>query len=220
MHINMPMQSPRRGFWAPPRTPSVPERRGEDSVPGILRGGVGLATQDLVPMMKLLVDMEMTMFRGLNVKVVFLQNVVTDLLLGLKLATAFTSFSDHIRQKYRAEPGFITMNLPILADFLNANGMEKPVLCASINKIGDMMNPSRESCERAILSGKCRPVAMSLLASGAISPKDAVDYALDLKPIESIVFGASSQSHIEEMQRLALGQRSVYGEGTAIMRAS
>jgi hypothetical protein len=177
----------------------------------ILRSGVGFATQDMIPAMKLLVDMELSMFRGLNVKVVFLQNVVTDLLLGLKLGAAFTNFSDHIRQNHYAEAGFITMNLPALSDYLLQIGMSKPIICASVNKIGHLMNPDRESYERAIESRRFRPVAMSLLASGAISPKEAVDYALGLKPIESIVFGASSTSHIEEMQRLVLGgDRSAY----------
>jgi hypothetical protein len=176
----------------------------------IVRSGVGFATQDMLPAMKLLVDMELSMFRGLNVKVVFLQNVVTDLLLGMKLGPAFTNFADHIRQNHYAEAGFITMNLPALSGFLGQIGVSKPIICASVNKIGYLMNPDRESYERAIESETFRPVAMSLLASGAISPKEAVDYVLRLKPVESIVFGASSISHIEEMQRLVLGDKSAY----------
>ena len=52
------------------------------------------------------------MFAGLRTPVVFLQNVVVDLLLGLGLHEAFRIFADHVREAYRAEPAFITMNLP------------------------------------------------------------------------------------------------------------
>ncbi len=47
-----------------------------------VRGGRSLATKDVEGMITLLVDAEMTMFDGLKTPVVFLQNVVVDLLLG------------------------------------------------------------------------------------------------------------------------------------------
>jgi hypothetical protein len=64
------------------------------------------------------------------------------------------------------------------------------------------MNPDIESYEQTISERKFRPVAMSILASGAIHPKEAIQYIADRKKIESIVFGASSRSHILETKRL------------------
>ena len=54
----------------------------------------------------------MTMFRGCRHPVIWLQNVVVDLLLGLGFDDAFAIFAHHVRARYGAEPGFITMNLP------------------------------------------------------------------------------------------------------------
>ena len=39
-------------------------------------------------------------------------------------------------------------------------------------------------------------MAMSVLASGTISPQEAIEYVCNLPNIESIVFGASSKQHI------------------------
>ncbi|TMA39694.1 MAG: hypothetical protein E6J82_16230, partial [Deltaproteobacteria bacterium] len=51
----------------------------------LVRGAVGAVTQDIYALMTLLVDAEMKRFEGLNTPVIFIQNVVTDLLLGLRL---------------------------------------------------------------------------------------------------------------------------------------
>jgi hypothetical protein len=53
------------------------------------RGGKALATKDIEGIITLLVDAEMKMFAGLNTPVIFLQNVVVDLLLGLGFKDAF-----------------------------------------------------------------------------------------------------------------------------------
>ena len=56
--------------------------------------------------------------------------------------------------------------------------------------------------EEVIASRRFRPVAMSVLASGAIRPREAIEYVCGHKKIRSIVFGASSRSNIEETKRL------------------
>jgi len=162
----------------------------------IVRGGVGMLTQDPFELMKVLVDAEMLMFRGLPLGVVFLQNVVADLLLGLRLGEAFVRFSEYVAARYGAEAGFMTMNLPAMAAYLQECGLKNPIVCASVNKIGYLMNPDRESYERTIAAGGFRPVAMSILASGAVPPEEAIEYACSLKNIESFVFGASSKKNI------------------------
>ena len=50
----------------------------------LFRGAVSAVTQDLDKLMQLLVDAEMKRFAGVSTPVIFIQNVVTDLLLGLK----------------------------------------------------------------------------------------------------------------------------------------
>src|SRR5213079_3760863 len=89
---------------------------------------------------ELLIDAEMKMFEGLSTPVIFLQNLATDLLLGLGFNEAFRIFAEHVRSRYQAEPGFITMNLPRLLDALDRAGLENPVVCANINKLGFRMS--------------------------------------------------------------------------------
>lgn len=168
----------------------------------ILRSGMSVLNQDMVEIMKLLVDAEMRMFRGLNVKAIFLQNIVTDLLLGMKAKKVFVGFSEHIRSTYGVDAGFNSMNMPALADYLTEIGIENPIVCSSINKAGYLMSPDREAYEEVLVENSFRPMAMSILASGAVSPKEAVEYVTSFKNIRSIVFGASSKGHIQQTKEL------------------
>jgi hypothetical protein len=168
----------------------------------ILRGGKAIATRDVIGMMKLLVDAEMKMFEGLKTEVIFLQNVVTDMLLGLNLKSIFAAFAGHISRKYGAEPGFFTMNLPRLLICLEDSGIENPIVCSSINKIGFRMCGGRDAYEKVIREKNFRPIAMSVFASGAIPPSEALEYVCSLKEIKSVVFGASTQAHIKQTKEL------------------
>ena len=174
----------------------------DGAVRSMFKGGVALAGKDIEPIMQLLVDAEMKMFAGLSTPVIFIQNVVTDLLLGLGMDEGFRYFSDHVKLKYRAEPGFITMNLPRLLDALDRQGIENPIVCANFNKIGFRMCGGIELYEKTIRERRCRLIAMSVLASGAIPPREAIDYVCSQPQIHSIVFGASSGANIRETKSL------------------
>lgn len=168
----------------------------------IVHGGIGMLTQDPLELMKVLVDAELLMFRGLQLGVVFLQNIVADMLLGLHMGDVLVRFSEYVSKHYGVEAGFMTMNLPAMVGCLKDCGMRNPIVCASVNKIGYLMNPSREAYELAIASGGFRPVAMSILASGAVPAAEAVQYVSSLSNIESFVFGASSKSNIVSTKSL------------------
>ena len=168
----------------------------------IVKGGMALANKDIETVMQLLIDAEMKMFHGLKTPVIFMQNVITDLLLGLGMKECFRFFHDHVRAKYGAEPGFITMNVPMLLDVLDELGIDNPIVCANINKIGFRMSGGLEAYERALAERRFRPVAMSVLASGAISPREAIDYVCAQPRIEAIVFGASGRANIRQTKAL------------------
>jgi hypothetical protein len=161
-----------------------------------LRGGMSLAKKDIEGVTTLLIDAEMKMFKGLSTPVIFLQNVVVDLLLGLKFKEAFRIFANHVRTKYNAEPGFITMNMPMLLDVLDEVGVENPIVCANINKVGFRMCGGLDAYRKALEERKFRAIAMSVFASGAIPPKEAIQWISEQPNIESIVFGASSKANI------------------------
>ncbi len=165
----------------------------------VLKGGLALANKDVEAIMQLLVDAETKMFHGLKTPVVFMQNVITDLLLGLNTKDTFRMFHDHVRDKYQAEPGFITMNVPRLLDVL---GIANPIVCANINKIGFRMCGGRAVNEETIATRRFRPVAMSVLASGAIAPRESIEHVCGQPRIEAIVFGASSRGNIRQTKAL------------------
>ena len=94
------------------------------------------------------------------------------------------------------------MNLPRLLDVLDGLGIDNPIVCANINKIGFRMCGGIELYEKTIATRRFRPVAMSVLASGAISPREAIEYVCRQPSIESIVFGASSRANIRQTKAL------------------
>ncbi len=170
---------------------------------GILTKGSSLIfDRDMVKVMQILIDIEMKIFRDLNIKVVFLQNIVTDLLLGFGIKEVFVEFASYITNKYNVEPGFITMNMPRLVDFLLDCGIDNPIVCSAINCAGYFMNPDIEDYEKTLKERRFRPIAMSILASGAVKPEEAVEYVCRKLNIQSIVFGASSEKHISETKQL------------------
>ena|SRR5215813_10379227 len=168
----------------------------------VIRGAVGTITRDIYALMRLLVDAEMKRFEGLNTPVIFVQNVVTDLLLGLKLYPVFAEFDRYVKQRYGAEAGFITMNLPLLLDGLAHAGVDNPIVCANINKIGFRMSGGIPAYRELLRTHRCRAIAMSVLASGAIPPREAIEWACGLEGLSSIVFGASTAGNIRDTQEL------------------
>jgi hypothetical protein len=168
----------------------------------IARGGKSIIKQDMIETMKLLIDVELRMFRDLNIKAVFLQNIVTDLMLGLGIKEIFIEYTEYIKSKYGVEPGFNSMNMPRLVDFLLECGIENPLVCSSVNKIGYLMNPDKSTYEETIRTKPFRPMAMSILASGAVSPQEAIEYVVNQENIQAIVFGASSRNHIVQTREM------------------
>ncbi|MXV17411.1 hypothetical protein [Hufsiella ginkgonis] len=163
----------------------------------MFKGGMAFLSKDYLSIMELLVDSEMKMFRGINTPVIFLQNVITDLLLGLRAYEVLAAFYHYVKRKHNAEAGFITMNMPKLLDALESQGIENPIICSSINKVGFRMSGGKEIYEETLKNRKLRAIAMQVLGGGAIAPKEALEYVCELPNIESILFGASSKANIQ-----------------------
>jgi hypothetical protein len=168
------------------------------------KGGMAVLGKDAIKMMQMLIDVEMKMFKGLNVKVVFLQNIITDLILGYGVKEVFQEYCNHIRKKYKAAPGLITQNMPYLVEKLKEWNITGVVVCASFNKIGYLMSPNMESYIETVKNNNPEDyqlMAMSTLASGAIPAPEAYEF-INRQNIQSVVFGASSKGHIEETVKL------------------
>lgn len=163
-----------------------------------LKGAGSILIGDYLELMKMLIDSEMKTLYGLNIEALFLQNIVTDLLLGLGMNEIFQAYYKYVKEKYKIQVGFITMNHvfanQVLVDTLKIDDI---IICSPINKIGFRMNPSQSAVEECVRKHKTKNIAMSIFASGAIQDNEAIEYISKLKGVDSILFGASSYSHIK-----------------------
>ena len=163
----------------------------------MFKGGKAFLSKDYISIMELLIDAEMKMFKGIETPLIFLQNVITDLLLGLGMTDFFVAFHEYVAKKYNAEAGFITMNMPKLLEVLENAGIQNPIICSSINKANFRMSGGKKHYEEILKTRKFRAIAMQIFGGGAINPKEAIEYVCSLPNVESILFGASSKTNIE-----------------------
>lgn len=175
----------------------------KEYVPGnffgsLFKGGLAFVSKDYMSMMELLIDAEMKMFKGINTPVIFIQNVLTDLIMGLGMKDVLKSYHEYIIKKYNAEPGYITMNMPMLLDMLESVGIKNPIICSSINIDGFRMSGGKALYEHTLKTKQVRGIAMQVLSGGATPVKQAIEYVCSLPNVESILFGASSRGNIHE----------------------
>jgi hypothetical protein len=176
----------------------------------LFKGGVAFVSKDYMAMMELMIDAELKMFKGINTPVIFLQNVITDLLLGLGMIDFFKAFHDYVEKKYGAEAGFITMNMPRLLDALEKVGIKNPIICSSINVDGFRMSGGKALYEQTLCNRKLRAIAMQIFSGGATPAKQAIEYVCSLPNIKSILFGASSRTNIQETVSLIHRYDKIY----------
>jgi hypothetical protein len=164
----------------------------------LFKGGIAFVSKDYMAMMELLIDAEMKMFKGINTPVIFIQNVLTDLIMGLGMKDVLKEYHEYIIKKHNAEPAYITMNMPMLLDMLESVGVKNPIICSSINIDGFRMSGGKELYEHTLKTREVRGIAMQVLSGGATPVKQALQYVCNLPKVESILFGASSRGNIHE----------------------
>jgi hypothetical protein len=162
----------------------------------VLKGGVAVISKDYISIMELMIDAELKAFKGINTPVIFLQNVITDLLLGLGMKDIFKAYHNYIIKKFNAEPGYITMNMPKLLETLESVGIKNPIICSSINIDGFRMSGGKKLYEHTLKTRRLRAIAMQVLSGGATPVEEALRYVCELPNIESILFGASTKENI------------------------
>lgn len=170
----------------------------------VFSGGLSMLRKDINGLLKTFVDVELLPFNNVNVRCIFLHDVLVDLALALRLREIFELFIEHVEDKHHARVGFVTKNFARLVRQLDEWGIDDKVIMAPFNKVGFQMNPSREECERALRECKHDVIAMSTLAAGYLKPEEAYEYLFKLPNIRSVVVGVSSKKHAEETFRLLL----------------
>ena len=165
----------------------------------IYNGCCGLVSGNAKFIMKSLVDAELEKVPTHLISCVYLQNLVTDLLLGLGMEDLMLEFADHINRKYDCEVGFVTMNYPLLAaKIANQDSDLKYRVCLNVNKNGFRMNPCKDKVLEKIKYSKNHLTAMSIFASGSLFPDEAIEYITSVKGLNSYLFGSSSITNVKK----------------------
>jgi hypothetical protein len=131
---------------------------------------------------------------------VYLQNIVTDLLLGMKRYDLLETFCHSIIKK-GFFPGLITLN-PVLLDEVvskfDLNLQKKLILCFNINKSGFNVFPTLNEVERLVFKESCyKKMGMSILSSGGTNDiHESLGYIRSL-PLDYVVYGSSNLKNIE-----------------------
>jgi len=163
----------------------------------LIGGSKGLINKDIISIFKTLIEVELSIFKGLNVKGVFLTNNINDLLLGLDLGDVFSEYVS-ILEKKDIVPCFNTINLPFFVKKMKEYQIKTLPVMAAANKLGFFVNPSLHEFEDVLIKEDVRLVVMSSLASGQLNPIEAYEYIGGLPNVEAITFGASSKEHIRQ----------------------
>ena len=131
---------------------------------------------------------------------IYMQNIVTDLLLGLGRGDILIEFINSVI-KMGYKPGIITLN-PIMLDTVLQNEIDKDwikdlIVCFNINRQGFNVFPNLETIESFINSNhKYKLMGMSIFASGAADISSSINYIKNLK-LDYVIFGSSSLKNIK-----------------------
>jgi hypothetical protein len=135
---------------------------------------------------------------------ILLHEVVTDMSLGLNLRWLFESYIEFML-KHGIVPGFNTRNFPYLVKRFKEWNIDllQTFIATPFNKVGFQMNPSRPDCERTLKDmPKPNVLAISILASGYIPTREAVEYVAALPNIKGVSVGVSKEKHAVETFKL------------------
>ena len=176
----------------------------------ILIGLKYLFTRNVKHIIPLILDIEVpkSLRKG---SYVYLQNVITDLLLGIGREDLILGFIDSVTKK-GYKPGIITLNPVLMNKYLKSknklNLFDDLIVCFNINKEGFNVFPNLEEVENLVKSKTSyKLMGMSIFASGAGKIPSSIDYILKL-PLDYVVFGSSKLSNIESNMKLFKNEKN------------
>lgn len=143
--------------------------------------------------------------------VVYLQNIITDLIMGLNQGDKILSEYIKSVKSMGFVPGLITLNPTRLITVLKkSHSQDEVFICFNINYSGFNVFPSVLKVEDSIIDAKkntnWKLMGMSIFSSGAagISIKESIDYVKTLE-LDYVVFGSSKLSNIERNKAQFMG---------------
>jgi hypothetical protein len=171
-----------------------------------MRFGIkGVLTMNPASLLKTYLSYEISRINSSTHKKVHLESLmlhqlITDMALALDLDWLFKSYVEFL-EKRKITPGFNTGNFSFLVDKFSKweINLEDVAIAAPFNKIGFQMTPSIEECEKTLKKlPQPNVIAISILAAGYISPKEAACYLQTLPNIKGVSIGISKEKHAKE----------------------
>ena len=129
-----------------------------------------------------------------NVKAVLLHEVFSELIIAHGLFDMASGLGKKIEEKLKPVCfGLETRNFGYLYDFLLKFEYYPKYLMTPFNSLGYQMAPTKESVEKAVaaLNGKSKVIAINMLASGALSLDESIDY---VKQYQDSLYAVCSSS--------------------------
>jgi len=171
----------------------------------IISGTKLLSSRNLKNLVPLAVDLEVPkqLRKG---SYVYLQNIMTDLVMGLGRIDLLTYFIDSVRKK-GYNPGLITLNPIKLHKALESieENLQDLIICFNVNDVGFNVFPNKEEIEKfANAQHSFKKMGMSVFASGAGNIPASINYIKELN-LDYVVFGTS---RIENVQSNLSGLKS------------
>jgi hypothetical protein len=168
----------------------------------VLKNLINYVKKDYITMAISFLQFERAPFRDINIKAILLHNVVTDLLLSLRISSALEDYNIFVEEKMEIKPGFITLNFELFKKSFEDWNIKPHLVMTPINPGGYDMNPSSSAVETALRNYAGEVIAMNILGGGAFSPSVSCSYLKSFKNIEYCVIGASSNEHLKELIKL------------------
>lgn len=164
-----------------------------------LNSMINLAKKDYFSVGASAIKFEIADLKDVNIEALLLHNVTTDLLLSLQVRNIFTEFAEYVKDNLGLNPGFTTVNFPLLRKSFENWNMPLSLVMTPININGYDMNPSKEAVESSIYTFEGGIMAMNVLGGGAFSIYEASNYLKQFSNIHFCVVGASSQGHLQDL---------------------
>jgi len=175
----------------------------------LTKSSLGAIRKDIFALFKAFIDIELAQLHSAKINTVFLHDVLTDLALSLNIKEMFEIFQVHLHDEYGLEAGLVTKNFPLLVAKLDDWNSKFSLIMTSFNRAGFQMNPSKEACEKTLVSYGGNLIAMSVLAGGFLRPKEARDYIFLQPKIDTMVIGISSTVHAKDTFELFLDKKRI-----------
>ena len=166
----------------------------------ILKNLANFAKKDFISIAISFLQLEKAPFRDINIKALLLHNVVTDLLLSIRVSKALKEYSIFVEDTLEIKPGFITLNFELFTKSFEDWHIKPHLVMTPINPGGYDMNPSKEKVEAAIGEYKGDIMAMNVLGGGAFSVDEVKRYLTSLGNIKYCTVGASSKEHLQDLK--------------------